>query len=435
MTLTVPPGPAPRPGARDLRPPDRRAASGRGRAGPPPRRHGPGPFRLRSAGRRAGRQPRLRGAQGADHGIGRDGRGRDDLAARAARGVRNYDYRYAWIRDQCYAGIAMAAPASPRSARGAVRFITERVLADGPDLHPAYTASGGPSRRAPPAAARLSGRLGTDRQPGSAAVPARHLGEVLLLLAAAAARASRRGRLRAAEVPRAPSSSAGHEPEAGIWELHDDRWTHSRLCCVAGLRAVPPRRAARCRAWRARRAFGTRLAARWSSLADAIMADMGRAVASDRPLEPRRRRRSRRRGPAALGDARCAAARDPRSVATVAPSPPNSPTTASSIASGTTTGRSHEAEGAFLLCGFWMALTAHVPRRRRRGCALVRAEPRRVRPGRPYTEEYDVHQRQLRGNLPQAFVHAACSSAPSGCPATRELGVYLTRPLLGTTAG
>jgi GH15 family glucan-1,4-alpha-glucosidase len=23
-----------------------------------------------------------------------------------------------------------------------------------------------------------------------------------------------------------------------------------------------------------------------------------------------------------------------------------------------------------------------------------------------FTEEYDVHQRQLRGNLPQAFVHA-----------------------------
>jgi GH15 family glucan-1,4-alpha-glucosidase len=24
-----------------------------------------------------------------------------------------------------------------------------------------------------------------------------------------------------------------------------------------------------------------------------------------------------------------------------------------------------------------------------------------------FTEEYDIHQRQLRGNLPQAFVHAA----------------------------
>jgi alpha,alpha-trehalase len=27
-------------------------------------------------------------------------------------------------------------------------------------------------------------------------------------------------------------------------------------------------------------------------------------------------------------------------------------------------------------------------------------------PAALYTEEYDVHQRQLRGNLPQAFVHA-----------------------------
>ncbi|HEX4288184.1 MAG TPA: glycoside hydrolase family 15 protein, partial [Trebonia sp.] len=27
-------------------------------------------------------------------------------------------------------------------------------------------------------------------------------------------------------------------------------------------------------------------------------------------------------------------------------------------------------------------------------------------PAALYTEEYDVHQRQLRGNMPQAFVHA-----------------------------
>ena len=26
------------------------------------------------------------------------------------------------------------------------------------------------------------------------------------------------------------------KPEAGIWELHDRRWTHSRLSCLAGLR-------------------------------------------------------------------------------------------------------------------------------------------------------------------------------------------------------
>jgi GH15 family glucan-1,4-alpha-glucosidase len=28
-----------------------------------------------------------------------------------------------------------------------------------------------------------------------------------------------------------------------------------------------------------------------------------------------------------------------------------------------------------------------------------------------YTEEYDVRQRQLRGNLPQAFVHAGLLEA------------------------
>ena len=54
-------------------------------------------------------------------------------------GVRNYDYRYAWIRDQCYTGIAMAAHGAREQLARTVRFITERVLADGPDLKPAYT--------------------------------------------------------------------------------------------------------------------------------------------------------------------------------------------------------------------------------------------------------------------------------------------------------
>ena len=67
----------------------------------------------------------------------------------------------------------------------------------------------------------------------------------------------------------------------------------------------------------------------------------------------------------------------------------------------------HKAEGAFLLCGFWMAQIERALRQPGRGGALVRAEPDRAcGPAALYTEEYDVHQRQLRGNLPQAFVHA-----------------------------
>ncbi len=65
-----------------------------------------------------------------------------------------------------------------------------------------------------------------------------------------------------------------------------------------------------------------------------------------------------------------------------------------------------EAEGAFLLCGFWMAL-AHAQQGNR---AEARAwfERNRAACGPPglLSEEFDVRQRQLRGNLPQAFVHA-----------------------------
>src|SRR6202012_641705 len=62
-------------------------------------------------------------------------------------GGRNYDYRYAWIRDQCYAGLAVAAHGPHPLLTGAVRFGTERLLADGPDLMPGYTVSGQPIPR------------------------------------------------------------------------------------------------------------------------------------------------------------------------------------------------------------------------------------------------------------------------------------------------
>src|SRR6202012_3132840 len=64
------------------------------------------------------------------------------LPERAKQG-RNYDYRYAWIRDQCYAGQAGAKAAPHPLMDAAVRFVADRLLADGPHLKPAYTAAGG----------------------------------------------------------------------------------------------------------------------------------------------------------------------------------------------------------------------------------------------------------------------------------------------------
>lgn len=65
-----------------------------------------------------------------------------------------------------------------------------------------------------------------------------------------------------------------------------------------------------------------------------------------------------------------------------------------------------QAEGAFLLCGFMTSLALHQQGRELEANHWF--ERNRAACGSPglLAEEYDVHQRQLRGNLPQAFVHA-----------------------------
>jgi len=312
--------------------------------------------------------------------------------------VRNYDYRYAWIRDQCYAGMALAAHGSRDQLARSVRFITERVLADGPDLMPAYTVSGDPipAERIP----RLRGYPGGTVRTGNRVVgqfQLDSLGEVLKLLAEAA-RLDLLGpdELHAAEVTADAIGQRWHQAEAGIWELHDDHWTHSRLACVAGLRSMAAATAE----------HGARVGAQWSSLADAIMADMGKAV---HPSGRWQRSFSDDGVDAALLPTVVRGslpAEDPRSQSTVR-------AIARELADDGFVYRFrhddrplHKAEGAFLLCGFWMALTAHVRGHDVEAAHWFERNRAACGPAGLYTEEYDVHQRQLRGNLPQAFVHA-----------------------------
>jgi len=314
-------------------------------------------------------------------------------------GVRNYDYRYAWIRDQCYAGLAMAAHGACDQLATSVRFISERLLADGPDLCPAYTAGG---RRIPAErAVRLRGYPGSTVRAGnrvSGQFQLDALGEVLQLLAEAA-------RLdlldadgwRAAEVAAAAIERRWRRPDAGVWELHDARWTQSRLACVAGLRAIAAQAGL----------AGARKTARWSGLADAILAGQDAAVHPSG------------RWQRAAGDERVDAAlllpvvrgavppADPRSLATIT-------AVARELSDDGFVYRFrhddrplHEAEGAFLLCGFWMALTAHICGDDVAAAHWFERSRSACGPAGLYTEEYDVRQRQLRGNLPQAFVHAA----------------------------
>jgi alpha,alpha-trehalase len=311
---------------------------------------------------------------------------------------RDYDYRYAWIRDQCFVGQGAAAAGVTSLLDAAVDFVADRLLADGQDLRPAYTVDGDsvPSQHD----LDLPGYPGG--APPYAGNRARHqfqldsFGEALALLATADGqdRLDDRG-WRAAEVAAAAVERRCQESDAGIWELEQRRWTHSALSCAAGLRAAASRR-------------GGELAARWENLAESLVERCRRTA--------RHPHGHWQRSPGDPG----------ADAALLVPPlrggpPPDDPQTRGTIRAVidqlTDDGYVyrfrhderplHDAEGAFLLSGFHLAMA--LQQQGERTAALRWFERGRGALGPPglFTEEYDVVQRQLRGNLPQAFVHGA----------------------------
>ncbi|NVM94678.1 glycoside hydrolase family 15 protein [Arthrobacter wenxiniae] len=318
------------------------------------------------------------------------------LPERAKQG-RNYDYRYVWIRDQCFTGEAVAAAGPYPLLDDAVRFVAERLLADGPKLKPAYTTLGGavPKERA----LKLRGYPGGSDVAGNHAGEQFQLdafGESLLLLAAAA----RHDHLdadgwRAAETAADAIGARWHDAEAGIWELDNRNWTESRLICVAGLRAISAAGAPSAK-------VGS-----WLALADAILAEA--AASSTHPSG----RWQRAPDDAGLDSALllppirgALEAADPRTLATLEALEGELGQEGFLYRFRQGPGPLADAEGAFLLCGFTMALAQH--QQGNEVAATRWFERNRAACGPPglYTEEFDVTQRQLRGNLPQAFVHA-----------------------------
>ncbi len=318
------------------------------------------------------------------------------LPERAHSG-RNYDYRYCWLRDQSYAGRAVAASGAHPLLDDAVDFVSARLLDDGVDLLPAYAADG--SRV--PAETPVPSLIG---YPGGGNMRGNHIdaqfqldtfGEALLLFAAAA----RRDRLdsnhwKAAEIAVRAIAEHHTQPGAGLWELAPERWTHSRLTCAAGLRAVaasaPPAQSAE-----------------WMALADHVVAEAGRD--SVHPSGRWQRSPSDPKVDASLilpvirGGV---APDDPRSIATLE-------AVLDQLVSHGYVYRFrhderplHAAEGAFLMCGFTTALALHQQGREVEARAFYERTRSACGPPGLFSEEFDVRQHQLRGNLPQAFVHA-----------------------------
>jgi hypothetical protein len=350
------------------------------------------------------------------------------LPERAEQG-RNYDYRYAWIRDQCFVGMAAGHGASLGLLDNAVRFVTGRLHDDGPKLAPAYTIAGEPVPD--------ERQLALSGYPGGAAVVGNWVngqfqldtfGEALQLFAVADehARLDADG-WAAAEIAAEAIDARWREPDSGIWELDPAPWTESRLACAAGLRAV------------ARRPRAGSTAARWESLADALIAD-----SSQNGLHPSGRwQRS-------ATDLRVdASLLLPAIRGALGPDDPRSRATLRAVLEDLTEGGYayrfrhgdqplHRAEGAFLLCGFLVALSLLDE-----GDVTAAArwfERNRAACGPPglFTEEFDVTQRQLRGNLPQAFVHALLiecaqrlSEAGAGSHAGMSAGARIARSTPG----
>jgi GH15 family glucan-1,4-alpha-glucosidase len=283
----------------------------------------------------------------------------------------------------------------------AVGFVSQRLLEDGENLNPAYTVAGGrvPDQRE----LDLSGYPGGSDIVGNWVNEQFQLdafGESLLLFAAAA----RQDHLdadgwRAAQVAIEAIEKRWDEPgvDAGIWEIEPDAWTQSRLACAAGLRQIAAENPV----------AGEEQAARWVSLADHLVSDTAAHA-----LHPSGRWQRSPTDPRPDASLLLAAIRgavpadDPRSIATLHAVKEELTQDGYCYRYRPDERPLGEAEGAFLLCGFLMALSYT-----QQGDPVSAArwfERNRAACGPPglLAEEFDVSQRQLRGNLPQAFVHA-----------------------------
>jgi len=313
---------------------------------------------------------------------------------------RNYGYRYAWLRDMCLAGEALSAHGPHPLTGRIVEFVAGRLLADGAGVRPAYTVDGGPVPTT--MTLDLPGYPGGVDHVGNRAANQFQLdvlGECLLLFAAAERHDALTSDARlAARIAIGAIAERASEPDSGIWEIEPRHWAHSRLICAAGLRAIasagpsPQRR-------------------EWLDLADGLVAVVDRQSrhpsgrwqrAPDDPgvdaalLLPVVRGAVPRQARVAVQTVRAVLAElgDDHLLYRYRQGP----------------GPLADSEGAFLMCGFTaaqaLAVVDQLPSDRVEAARWFERSRAAAGVSGLFTEEFDPVHRQLRGNLPQAFVHA-----------------------------
>ncbi len=184
------------------------------------------------------------------------------------------------------------------------------------------------------------------------------------------------------------------EKGAGLWETKPHCWTHSRLICAAGLKQIAMNGAPR------------RVASQWLALAETILAETAGMSVHRSGYWQRSPEDDRVDASLLLPVLRGALYhKDPRSKATLEKIEHDLARDGYCYRFKSSLPLSR-AEGAFSICGYWLCLTYLQQKDYTEAVRWFERARSSCGPPGLYAEEYDVIQRELRGNLPQAFVHA-----------------------------
>ena len=160
----------------------------------------------------------------------------------AIGGDRNYDYRFAWVRDASLALDALTSLALMEEVHSALSWLLHAVARSAPDVHVFYTLGGKP---APPEVQEISAMPGYRRtspvRSGNPAASQLQLGAYGHLLEAVDRYVRHGGQLGAATGSMLADLAdrvcdRWRQPDAGLWELGDyQHYTSSKLGCWVAL--------------------------------------------------------------------------------------------------------------------------------------------------------------------------------------------------------
>jgi GH15 family glucan-1,4-alpha-glucosidase len=325
-------------------------------------------------------------------------------------GVRNWDYRFAWLRDSSYALDALLGLDCPAEAHAFFFWLMHASRLTQPRLEVLYDVNGG-GRTEERELAHLSGYRGSmPVRIGNGAVGQLQLDVYGAVLNSTWLHARHHGDLggeSGSAVARVADYVAEHwrKPDSGIWEVRSEprHFTHSKAMCWVALD-----RAAKL----ARDGFLPDRSARWQAEADSV-----RAFVDEQCWDDRRRSYVRAAGSEELDAALLtlplvdyddsSRGRLHDTIDCVRRELADGPLVRRYVGDDGVEGE----EGAFLACSFWLADALGRTGRTEEAAVLLDQLLGYANDVGLYAEEIDPASRRFLGNFPQALVHIALINA------------------------